>query len=485
MCVDSTATAAVWKDLTASGTDLTGLGTDTHVSVWNGSDTLTSVDVTIVGGAIANVTTLTASGDIKITGSGKLGVGVTPSVPVDIGATSTSMRQTRWSNVAIQGAGIAIRRSRGASVGSDTIVQDGDSIAALNFQAYDGDNFVQAALIKAFVDGVPGSGDMPGRLVFYTTPAASTTAVERMKLDSAGLLTMTGALVVAGTISGVTQFVGNWSSQFGQGPRMVDANSSTAAPTIIPNYASSTTGLAGNVSGTLFLVAAATEIIALTTTGSTLTRNAIGAVSADAALGLEFVNGTDAALNAQQYSPSRALRGEGWQKVADTSHEVAFHEQVIPVQQGDSVLPIGEYHLFSEVDHAGWVDRMMLTTVGDLTLQTANASLYGTTKLGLGVGTTVEVAITEGILTITEGTDFACGTATGSKMCTGSNQKWALWGASPVVQPSTTGTTTGFTAGSGNGANDDSTFTGGTGTAAYTVGDVVLALKQAGIMAAS
>ena len=52
-------------------------------------------------------------------------------------------------------------------------------------------------------------------------------------------------------------------------------------------------------------------------------------------------------------------------------------------------------------------------------------------------------------------------------------------------QQSTTGTTTGFTAGSGTAVNDDSTFTGNSGTAAYTVGDLVLALKNHGIIAAS
>lgn len=47
----------------------------------------------------------------------------------------------------------------------------------------------------------------------------------------------------------------------------------------------------------------------------------------------------------------------------------------------------------------------------------------------------------------------------------------------------TTGTTTGFTAGSGTASKSDSTFTGDLASAAYTVGDVVRALKIAGIMA--
>lgn len=58
-----------------------------------------------------------------------------------------------------------------------------------------------------------------------------------------------------------------------------------------------------------------------------------------------------------------------------------------------------------------------------------------------------------------------------------------LFGADPVPQQNTTGTTTGFTAGSGTTAHVDSTYTGNLGTTAYTMGDVVRALKKLGILA--
>ncbi len=59
-----------------------------------------------------------------------------------------------------------------------------------------------------------------------------------------------------------------------------------------------------------------------------------------------------------------------------------------------------------------------------------------------------------------------------------------LYGATPVAQQATTDTVDGFTAGSGTAVKDDSTFTGDSGTAAYTIGDIVLALKNLGILAA-
>jgi len=63
------------------------------------------------------------------------------------------------------------------------------------------------------------------------------------------------------------------------------------------------------------------------------------------------------------------------------------------------------------------------------------------------------------------------------------DDKLGLFGATPVVQPSGTGETTGFTAGSGTGVNDDSTFTGNVGSTAYRISDIVKALKNLGLLA--
>lgn len=86
-------------------------------------------------------------------------------------------------------------------------------------------------------------------------------------------------------------------------------------------------------------------------------------------------------------------------------------------------------------------------------------------------------------LIASEGSNITAGTTTGTKLGTSTTQKFGFWNATPVVQPATTGTTTGFTAGAGTAVLSDSTFTGNTGSAAYTIGDIVLALKQIGLLA--
>jgi hypothetical protein len=61
-------------------------------------------------------------------------------------------------------------------------------------------------------------------------------------------------------------------------------------------------------------------------------------------------------------------------------------------------------------------------------------------------------------------------------------QKLGLWGAVPVIQHAVFGTVAGFGPGGGIPVTHDATFTGGVGATPYTIGDVVLALKSAGIM---
>jgi hypothetical protein len=83
---------------------------------------------------------------------------------------------------------IDFSKSRAASIGTDTIVQDGDALGNLIFNGYDGAAYKQAASIFAIVDGTPGADDMPGRLVFSVTADGASSPTEAARINNAGEL---------------------------------------------------------------------------------------------------------------------------------------------------------------------------------------------------------------------------------------------------------------------------------------------------------
>lgn len=86
-------------------------------------------------------------------------------------------------------------------------------------------------------------------------------------------------------------------------------------------------------------------------------------------------------------------------------------------------------------------------------------------------------------LTMGEAANMAFGTTTGTKIGGSTSQKIGFWNATPIVQPSGTGETVGFTAGAGTPVTDASTFTGNVGATAYRLSDIVKALKNSGLIA--
>lgn len=75
------------------------------------------------------------------------------------------------------------------------------------------------------------------------------------------------------------------------------------------------------------------------------------------------------------------------------------------------------------------------------------------------------------------------GSSAGVQFGTATTQKLAFYGSTPLAQASSTGTSTGFTAGGGTTVTDSSTFTGAVGSTAYRISDIVKHLKNLGLIA--
>ena len=143
--------------------------------------------------------------------AGNVGIGV--SVPLaklhisGVGAGADIFQSTGSVNAA-SGATFSQRRDRAGG-----LVNNGDTVGIYSMSGYDGTNFIEASRIFAQVDGTPGTNDMPGRLVFSTTPDGSATPVERTRIGSDGTLrhlndiAFNNATVLTASYDGVSKSV--------------------------------------------------------------------------------------------------------------------------------------------------------------------------------------------------------------------------------------------------------------------------------------
>jgi hypothetical protein len=66
---------------------------------------------------------------------------------------------------------------------------------------YDGTDLALAAVISVEVDGTPGNNDMPGRMVFSTTPDGSQIPTEAMRIDNTQTVTIPKASMTNATVT--------------------------------------------------------------------------------------------------------------------------------------------------------------------------------------------------------------------------------------------------------------------------------------------
>jgi hypothetical protein len=82
---------------------------------------------------------------------------------------------------------MSFNKSRNATIGAHTLVNDGDALGQLAFRGSDGTTYRTGASIQARVQGTPGASNMPSFLGFYTN-SGSASPTERMRIDSSGRL---------------------------------------------------------------------------------------------------------------------------------------------------------------------------------------------------------------------------------------------------------------------------------------------------------
>ena len=191
---------------------LFGTGSDLEI-FHNGSDS-------IINDAGTGNLKLQVGGSTKFTldSSGRVLIGTTAArvesngfaAPLQVEGTGTATSSViiaRNSNNA-SSSNLIFQKSRGTSVGSNTVIQNGDAVGTIIFEGSDGTNTDSLASIIGACDGTPGSNDVPGRLVFSTTADGAASPTERLRIDSSGR-------VLIGTTSGSDALVVDGGSDAG------------------------------------------------------------------------------------------------------------------------------------------------------------------------------------------------------------------------------------------------------------------------------
>jgi hypothetical protein len=161
---------------------------------------------------------------------------------------------TSNTEVVNEGPHIVINRSRGSTIGSNTIVQLDDNLGQIIFEGNDGAEFVRAAIIQARVDGTPGANDMPGRLVFSTTADGASSPTERVKINADGRTLFNDGIVANKSVSAI----------YGAGSNIAAAFSSYQDVSIVANRN-------GNDGGVIAIQQGATTEGTISVSGTTVT----------------------------------------------------------------------------------------------------------------------------------------------------------------------------------------------------------------------
>ena len=112
----------------------------------------------------------------------------------DIGGTNAAQFILHRHSTTLAPLIVAARSNSNTS--SHTLVADNQALFQVYATGWDGSNYEISSIISMEVDGTPGADDMPGRIVFSTTPDGSASAVEAMRINSDQTLTLANDLAL-------------------------------------------------------------------------------------------------------------------------------------------------------------------------------------------------------------------------------------------------------------------------------------------------
>lgn len=324
-----------------------------------------SLRVNLTSRLTGTVTAGATATPVVITSTGTMGIGL--AVP------ATKLDQGQFSADAL-GSYHTFSKSRHATAGSHTVVQDNDVIGGINFAGSDGTDFgTVSAQIKAEVtDATPAASSIGGALVFSTaTGATSDDLTERMRIGKDGLITgnyfsASGYVLTPTILQGganilnirkntLNESIMYFDGKAGAGLSAVGIGTTTPASNsltlgtkatqrdLIVTRENTPAGTDSSAKlwvddgdGKLGLRAGDADSLILTCANDTariksnnpiqlssqtvIEKNGIGATQ-DNSYGLLLENTTAAAAGAQQYSPPIRLRGYGWKTNATAASQ--------------------------------------------------------------------------------------------------------------------------------------------------------------------
>ena len=155
-------------------------------------------------GTPAHIWNIQGTERMRIDSTGRVAIGNGGAIRSDVGAGTprmlvegTNFNQSGLALVSNNNASagdeanIILAKSRGTAVNGIAAVTSSDILGSIFWAGADGADINQyAALIKGEVDGTVASNSVPGRIVFSTTAASGTTVSERMRINSAGVVSI-------------------------------------------------------------------------------------------------------------------------------------------------------------------------------------------------------------------------------------------------------------------------------------------------------